>query len=85
MGNDPTGSMTCKELVELVTDYLEGALPDAEHVRFEQHLVFCPGCAYYLDQMRTTIERLGELREKSIPPEAERDLLGAFRDWKSGR
>lgn len=83
MTPDPTGSMTCRELVELVTDYLEGALPAHERVRFEQHLVFCPGCVYYVEQMRETIDRLGELRQESVPPEAERDLLQAFREWKA--
>jgi hypothetical protein len=80
---DPTGSMTCKELVELVTDYFEGALAPEERERFEQHLVFCPGCVYHLGQMRVTLELLGELREEAIAPEAERRLLQAFRDWHS--
>jgi anti-sigma factor RsiW len=75
--------MTCKELVELVTAYFDDALPPDERVRFEQHLVLCPGCVYYVEQMRQTVERLGELREESISPEAERDLLAAFRNWKA--
>jgi anti-sigma factor RsiW len=81
MAADPTGSMTCRELVELVTAYLDGALVPAERVRFEKHLVFCPGCVYYVAQMRQTIEELGQLREESIAPEAQRELLHAFRDW----
>jgi anti-sigma factor RsiW len=77
------GDMGCRELVELVSDYLEGALPPSERARFEEHLVLCPGCTYYLGQMRETIDVVGELTEESIPPEAERALLEAFRAWKS--
>lgn len=85
MAPDPTKSISCKELVELVTDYFEGALSPEEQTRFEKHIAFCPGCTYYLEQMRLTIDRLGELREESIPPEAERDLLAAFRSWNAAR
>jgi hypothetical protein len=74
--------LTCRELVELVTDYLEDVLERDERTRFEEHLVFCPGCLYYLDHMRATIELAGELTEQSVPPEAEQALLEAFRDWR---
>jgi len=74
--------LSCAELVELVTDYLDGALPPAERVRFEEHLVYCPGCIYHLDQMRRTIALTGRLTEESIPAPVAGQLLGAFRDWK---
>jgi anti-sigma factor RsiW len=76
--------LSCQELVELVTDYLEGGLPPEERERFEEHLDECGNCREYLAQMRTTIELAGELTPESLPPEAERELLAAFRAWKSG-
>lgn len=77
--------MTCKELVELITDYLEGALPSADAARFDDHLDDCPGCRTYLDQMRVTITALGHVPPESLSGEAERELLMAFRDWRYGR
>jgi predicted anti-sigma-YlaC factor YlaD len=74
--------LTCKELVELVTDYLEGALTPAERARFDAHLAGCRGCRAYLDQMRRTIRMLGTLTEESVPTEARERLLRTFRDWK---
>ena len=76
--------MPCKELVELVTDYLEGRLDEPTRARFEAHLVGCEGCRTYLEQMRQTIRSLGRLPEESIQPEARQRLLTAFRDWKRG-
>jgi anti-sigma factor RsiW len=78
-----TAELTCKELVEIVTDYLEDRLPPAERQRFEQHLVGCEGCANYLDQMRQTIRLVGRLSEESISAPNRERLLRAFRDWKS--
>jgi len=77
-------TLTCQELIELVTDYLEGALPSPERRRFEDHLKGCTGCARYLAQIRQTIEIVGELREEAIGDEAKSELLSVFRDWKSG-
>jgi anti-sigma factor RsiW len=73
--------LTCAELVELVTDYLEGALPAGERERFEEHLTICEGCVNYVDQMRTTIELTGRLRVDDLSPEVAAELVGAFRDW----
>ncbi len=78
------GGLTCQELVELVTDYLEGTLPAADRARFEQHLALCLNCPTYLAQMRQTIRALGMLPEESIAPEARQELLEAFRTWKRG-
>ena len=74
--------MNCKELVELVTDYLEGKLPPVEVTRFEQHLSTCEGCTNYLEQMRRTIHVMGHLRKDALTPGQWDDLLNIFRDWK---
>ena len=76
--------LTCQELVDLVTMYLEMTLSPEDTSRFESHLTICGGCANYLDQMRRTIQLVGTLREDGIPPEARDRLLEAFRDWKRG-
>jgi anti-sigma factor RsiW len=73
--------LTCKELVELVTDYLEGALSPSDRRRFDEHVATCPYCQIYLDQMRQTIRALGHLPEEVIPPEAIEALLARFRGW----
>jgi anti-sigma factor RsiW len=75
--------MTCKELVELVTDYLEGALSPEDQQRFEAHLARCGGCTTYLEQMRRTIRTLGALTEDALSPETRQELLQLFRNWKS--
>lgn len=74
--------MLCQELVELVTVYLEGRLPDSTRVRFEAHLAQCSGCRTYLEQMRQTIRALGRLPTESIQPKVPDRLLEVFRDWK---
>jgi anti-sigma factor RsiW len=76
--------LSCRELVELVTDYLEGALSDADRARFERHIAGCEHCAAYLRQMRETIVLLGTLPADELSREAEDELRSAFRDWKTG-
>jgi len=78
-------TMACNELVELVTDYVEGRLPPRDVRRFESHLAICEGCRTYLDQMRETIDALGHLPEESISPQARDRMLEAFADWKGRR
>lgn len=78
---DQVRPLTCQELVELVTDYFEGALPPTEVARFDAHLAGCPPCRTYLAQMRTTIEALGRLPKDPLPAEAMQTLLQQFRDW----
>jgi anti-sigma factor RsiW len=73
--------MTCRELVELVTDYIEGALPEGARARFDAHLAACSGCRAYLEQMRRTIVLAGRLDEDGIAPAPREALLAAFRDW----
>ncbi len=77
--------MTCQQMVELVTDYLEERLPGAERDRFEAHLAICEGCQAYVEQMRALVAELGTLPELALSPALEEDLLDAFRDWRSGR
>jgi anti-sigma factor RsiW len=74
--------LSCRELVELVTAYLDGALPAGARKRFEAHLSQCDGCSAYLEQMRTTIRLSGMLSVEDVSPEAEQALLHAFRGWK---
>lgn len=75
--------MSCKELVELVTEYLDRVLPESDRVRFDAHMQTCPGCTDYLEQMRLTLRLSGRLEEESIEPEARDALLKTFRDWKN--
>ena len=77
--------LTCRELVELVTAYLENGLSPADRTRFEEHIMTCPPCRAHLDQMRVTLRVLGRVPEESIALDAERALVAAFRDWKRGR
>ena len=75
--------LNCRELVELVTAYLEGDLSSGERKRFDAHLSACDGCTMYVEQMRRTIELTGTLRLEDVSREAEEALLGAFRDWNA--
>ena len=73
--------MPCRELVELVTEYLEDRLSPADRARFEAHLAACEACRAFLDQFRQTIRSLGRLPEESLSPEARAALLAAFRGF----
>jgi predicted anti-sigma-YlaC factor YlaD len=74
--------VNCKALVELVTDYLEGALPAVVATRFEEHLTMCQACGVYLEQMREIRAAAGAISEESLTPETRAGLLEAFRGWK---
>ena len=74
--------MTCQELSEIVTEYLEGAMSARDRGSFERHLALCPECRRYLEQMRQTVAALGRVPEEPIPSEIEAKLLERFRDWK---
>lgn len=78
----PADDLSCQELVELVTEYLEGAMAPPDRARFDEHLGVCEGCRTYLDQMRATIRVVGSIDPAALDPSAERALLAAFRDWK---
>ena len=82
----PTPSdLACRELVQLVTDYLEDVLPRAERDRFEQHIASCRGCAVYLRQMRELVRVSGRIPAGAVPPEPPPDLLRLFASWKAER
>lgn len=74
--------ITCMELIEAITDYLEGTMQEAERRRFEAHLEGCPDCVNYLEQMRQTVAALGELSDERIGPDAREALLETFRGWR---
>jgi anti-sigma factor RsiW len=76
------GDLTCKELVELVTDYLEERLAPEKRRRFDEHLAGCPFCTTYLEQMRQTMRALGRLPGEAPQGSALDRLLEHFRDWK---
>jgi len=81
----PQRELPCRELVEVITDYFEGRLPEEERRRFEHHLLGCGGCRSYVEQMRETIRLTGALAEDDVPAAGREQLLAAFRDWKSER
>jgi len=78
---DEIAHLSCQDFVELVTDYLEGALDDEARARFEHHVGLCPGCDTYLRQMEETAARLGSIPPESLSPEAQSALLDAFRGF----
>lgn len=73
--------MKCRLAVELVTDYLEGALPRKERAGYEGHLAECPGCLAYLGQMKATVGMLGHLEPSSLPTEVRDDLIRIFEQF----
>jgi anti-sigma factor RsiW len=75
--------MVCQQAVELVTDYLEGALSRRARRRFEAHVRACPNCAAYLEQIRTTIRLAGTVRPDDLTEEARRELSDLYRRWRS--
>jgi predicted anti-sigma-YlaC factor YlaD len=79
-----TRTLTCKELTEVLTDYLEGVMSLQDRTRFEAHLALCEGCVTYVDHMRQVIETARALRPDDVEATAPDDLLEAFRAWKRG-
>ncbi|WP_152361230.1 anti-sigma factor family protein [Microlunatus speluncae] len=75
--------LTCRELVAIVTDYLDGALTAEDTRRFDGHLTGCDGCTTYLDQFRQTIGLAGRLEPTDLEPRVQDELLSAFRSWKT--
>jgi anti-sigma factor RsiW len=76
--------LTCRELVELVTEYLEDRLSAEDRTRFEAHLAACDACRMYLDQFRHPIRALGRLPAESLSDDARHALMTAFRGWTRG-
>lgn len=77
-----TNVLSCREIVEIVTDYLEGDLDRATATALETHLELCPGCLHYLDQLRETIAITGNVSSDSLPAETQAGLLEAFRTFR---
>lgn len=83
---DPAaGPLSCPEMVELLTAYLDGALSAADAARFDAHLGLCPGCVTYVDQFRETLDATGTLGDEHVPQGVMAQLLHAFRDWRGHR
>jgi anti-sigma factor RsiW len=82
-GTASTNPLSCKELVELVTDYLDEVLDETTRARFEAHIDGCDGCTTYVEQMRETIRLVGHLEETQLSAPARSTLMAAFQDWKS--
>lgn len=78
------GGLPCREMVELVTDYFEGALAPDVRARFERHIAACGDCTRYMVQMRETLDVVGHIDPEGLDPRVEAELLDAFRDWKAG-
>jgi anti-sigma factor RsiW len=75
--------LVCQQAVELVTDYLEGALSRRDRRRFESHLQACPNCSAYLEQIRVTIELTGRVEPDELSSEAKQDLIDLYRRWRA--
>jgi len=77
------GELVCQEMVELITDYLEDALPRSQRRRFEAHIAGCEHCHEYLDQMRTTIRLTGRLAVEHLTPEMRSEFSALYRSWRA--
>lgn len=77
--------LACQQVVELITDYLEGSLSRSQRRRFEAHLASCENCTEYLKQMRATISASGQLRVEDLTPEMREEFGAIFRRWQSER
>ncbi|HEV8623984.1 MAG TPA: zf-HC2 domain-containing protein [Acidimicrobiia bacterium] len=77
--------LTCQQVVELVTEYLDGVMEPRRRARFEAHLAGCDGCTNYLEQFRTTVAVVGRLDAGDVPEPVMSDLLSAFRHWADDR
>jgi anti-sigma factor RsiW len=75
--------LACQQVVEMVTDYLEGALSAADRARFETHLAGCPHCTEYLAQIRETIRLAGRVTPEDLTPEMRTELTDLYRRWRA--
>ena len=85
MNGDTRREMACQELVEVITGYLEGTLPELDRARFETHLASCASCQEYLEQMQALVRLTGKLTTRSLEPESVDSLLNAFRRWRESQ
>jgi anti-sigma factor RsiW len=77
-------ALVCRQAVELMSDYLEGALSDRDRDRLEAHLAQCEHCSAYLEQLRSTIEVLGRAEPGALTPDAQDELVRLYRRWREG-
>ena len=75
--------LMCRQAVEMVTDYLEGALSRRDHARLEAHLADCPHCTEYLEQVRATVAAVGRVEPSDLSPAARRELVALYRQWQA--
>jgi anti-sigma factor RsiW len=79
-----TTSLSCRQIVDVVTEYVDGALSSADRLAFEQHITICPPCRAYFTQMRTVVRVAGSLSEDDLPEHVRENLREMFRDWRRG-
>jgi anti-sigma factor RsiW len=77
-------TLVCRQAVALMSDYLDGSLPERDRRRLEQHLAGCPHCTEYLAQLRATIDSLGRAEPDELADEAIDELIALYRRWRSG-
>ena len=75
-------NLVCRQVAELVNDYLENVLPRAERKRFERHLAGCTNCSAYLDQIRATVATVGRLTPDDFSPEVSQEFTELYRAWR---
>jgi len=85
MSRTDVDHVTCREFVEVLTDYLEGALDAGERAEIERHIVICRGCSNYLEQMRSTIDLLGQIAAQQPGEAPAGAALAIFREWAKGQ
>ncbi len=85
MNEETRREMACQELVEVITDFLEGTLPEVDRTRFEAHLASCPSCQEYVEQMRALVRLSGKVSTRSLEPATVDSLLSAFRRWRDSQ
>ena len=78
------GELACRQAIELMTDYLDGALSSRDRARLEEHLAECPYCGEYLDQIQATVAAAGHVEPDDLAPEALDELVSLYREWRAG-
>jgi anti-sigma factor RsiW len=76
--------ISCKDITELITDYVEGVMPFTDRMSFRMHIAMCPPCKRYVEQMKLTVETTGQLPSEPLPEHVESELMTIFKDWKTG-
>jgi anti-sigma factor RsiW len=77
-------TLVCRQAVELMSDYLDGALSERDQARLEAHLADCPHCSEYLAQLRATLDALGKATPEDLPEETVNELVDLYRRWRTG-